>query len=97
MGHDRLLSQNFLFILRNITRQSGLEVTLYILIREVLLSNLGRGTGFPNIVHGFPQPLYGNSWIGPSIRAQADSFHIPSNSSLILPFDAIWSRHLNFL
>jgi hypothetical protein len=57
MGHRRLLFQIFLFILHNFTKQPGLEVTLYILIREVRLSKRGRDTGFPDILHGFPQPI----------------------------------------
>jgi hypothetical protein len=66
--------------------QVDLEVALWVCIREVLDSNLSFYTSYPDrFLHGIPQSL--------QAYAITCTFQISSNSWVILPAAAIWSRY----
>jgi hypothetical protein len=43
-----------------VTEMSTVEVTLYACIQEMLGSNLGRSTCYPEVFRSFPQPFQAN-------------------------------------
>jgi hypothetical protein len=62
-----------------VSRSVGVAVTLYIFLLEVLGSNLGRDTGYPDSVFVV--------FHSPSKQVKIMSLQVLSNSSVILPFD----------
>jgi hypothetical protein len=75
------------------TQRTGIAVTLQVRIREVLGSNLSRVTSSDlSFFRGIPQSLQESARIP---RLGHDPFLPNPHSSIILPFDAIYSLDTN--